>query len=256
MDFLEDYFAMHILSNLQKIIAMQPESSKNGQFSSKDDYYLSEKRYLYPASQNLERAQKAKKKTESITFRLESEILDDLRQEAKRKDVSVNTLVGQIARQHTNWHSTAAQAGFISVRKPLIMKLLENQNEEQIKSIARYVAHSSNKDLILMLRRRYNIHSAIDFIDTWIRSSGYSYTHNIHNLDYSNRLHALIVHHDMGMKWSLYLAELYRNLFQEFEVRNAIFDMTDSTLAFEVVVSIEGEEEYLSRNRRSTIEDR
>jgi hypothetical protein len=28
-----------------------------------------------------------------------------------------------------------------------------------------------------------------------------------------------MVHHEMGKGWSLYLAELYKNLFDEFEVR-------------------------------------
>jgi predicted DNA-binding ribbon-helix-helix protein len=80
-----------------------------------------------------ESSDKTKRKTESITFLLESKTLDSLRQEAKRKDVSVNTLVSQIAKQHTNWHSMAAQVGFISVRKRLIIKLLKSQNDEQIK---------------------------------------------------------------------------------------------------------------------------
>jgi hypothetical protein len=56
-----------------------------------------------------------------------------------------------------------------------------------------------------------------------------------------------MVHHEMGKGWSLYLAELYKNL----------FEMTDSTLVFEVEVSIEEEEVGCSyRNMESTIEDR
>jgi predicted DNA-binding ribbon-helix-helix protein len=230
---------MHKAQNLQKIIAMHLESSKDGQFFGKNVQSLSEKSQRYKISPNIERVGKTRKRTESITFRLESEILYSLRQEARRKDVTVNTLVSQIAKQHTNWHSIAAQAGFISVRKPLMIKLLESQNDEQIKSLAKYVAQSSNKDFILMLRRKYNIHSALDMIETWVHASGYSYVHNLEDLGYSNRLHSFIVQHHMGMKWSLYLSELYKNLFEEFGVRNSQFDMTDSTLAFEIVVPIE-----------------
>ena len=66
-----------------------------------------------------------------------------------------------------------------------------------------------------------------------------------------------MVHHEMGKGWSLYLAELYKNLFEEFEVTTTQFEMTDSTLVFEVVVSMEEEEEGCSyRNMESTIEDR
>jgi hypothetical protein len=120
-----------------------------------------------------------------------------------------------------------------------MIKLLESQNDEQIKLLAKYVALSSNKDFLLMLRRKYNIHSALDMIETWVNASGYSYSHNTEELDYSNKLHSFIVQHNMGRNWSLYLAELYKNLFEEFDVRNAKFDMTDSTLAFEIVVPIQ-----------------
>jgi hypothetical protein len=66
-----------------------------------------------------------------------------------------------------------------------------------------------------------------------------------------------MVHHEMGKGWSLYLPELYKNLFEEFEVTTTQFEMTDSTLVFEVVVSMEEEEEGCSyRNMESTIEDR
>jgi predicted DNA-binding ribbon-helix-helix protein len=218
---------------------MQSKLSKNDQFLGKNNYLFTQKGQVTGISPDGESKGKVRKKTESITFRLESQILDNLRQEAKRKDVSVNTLVSQIARQHTSWHSMAAQAGFISVRKPLITKLLEGRDDEQIRLIARYVAESSNKDFILMLRMKYNIHSALDVIETWVRISGYSYTHNIEDLDYSNRAHTFLIHHDTGRNWSLYLAELYKNLFEEFEVRNAQFELTDTTLVFEVVVSTE-----------------
>src|SRR5215210_8523928 len=107
---------MHILQNLQKIIAMHPKPLENTHKIGKNNYLISEKGHEYKMSPNIERTERTRKKTESITFRLESEILVSLRQEARRKDVSVNTLVSQIARQHTNWHSLAAQAGFISVR--------------------------------------------------------------------------------------------------------------------------------------------
>jgi hypothetical protein len=66
-----------------------------------------------------------------------------------------------------------------------------------------------------------------------------------------------MVHHEIGKGWSLYLAELYKNLFDEFKARTTQFEMTDSTLVFEVVGSMEEEEEGCSyRNMESTIEDR
>ena len=55
-----------------------------------------------------------------------------------------------------------------------------------------------------------------------------------------------MVHHEMGKGWSLYLAELYKNLFEEFEVRTTQFETMDSPLVSEVVVSMEEEDEGCS----------
>jgi predicted DNA-binding ribbon-helix-helix protein len=235
---------------------MQPKLPKNNQFFGENNYILAQGRQLDEISPDNGITGKKRKKTESITFRLESEILDSLRQEAKRKDVSINTLVSQIARQHKSWHSVASQAGFMYVRRPLITKLLEGQNEEQIKSIARHVALSSNKDFILMLRSKYNIYSALDIIETWIRISGYSYSHNRRRLNFSDMLHYFILQHNMGIKWSFYLSELYKSLFEEFGVRNAQFDMTESTLTFEIVVPLDGEDDPLDGNNRINYRER
>ena len=204
---------MHKDQNLQKIIAMHPKMPEKREFFGENNYSLSQTGQRYNLSPNGERTEKIRKKTESITFRLDNEILVSLRQEARRKDVSVNTLVSQIARQHTNWHSLAAQAGFISVRKPLLTKLLDSQNDEQIKLLASHVAFCSNKDFLLMLRRKYNIYSALDMIETWISISGYSYTHNVEDLDYSNRLHSFICTAPYGKEMVALLIRALQKLF-------------------------------------------
>jgi hypothetical protein len=55
-----------------------------------------------------------------------------------------------------------------------------------------------------------------------------------------------MVTHERGKGWSLYLAELYKNIFEEFEVRTTQFETMGSTLVSEVVVSMEEEEEGCS----------
>jgi hypothetical protein len=62
--------------------------------------------------------------SESITFRLDSTILNKLHHEAEQKDISVNTLVSLIIRRHIDWHSNAAKAGFVTVRRGLLSNLI------------------------------------------------------------------------------------------------------------------------------------
>jgi hypothetical protein len=171
--------------------------------------------------------------SESVSFTLPRNILYKLRQEAKQKEISLNTLMTQIAKQHTEWYLNASQIGFVSVRKSLIMKLLDEiRDDEKIKEIAREVARGSS-DSLVFLKEKYNIpiESTLDFIESWIKEAGYRYVHDISGVDLN--IHHFVIHQDMGMKWSLYLSEILHNLFTElFNVRKVHFDMTDNMVAF------------------------
>ena len=165
--------------------------------------------------------------SESITFRLDITILNKLHHEAEQKDISVNTLVSHIIRRHIDWHSNAAKAGFVTVRRGLLSHLINRLSEKEISSIAEYIAKNETKDFVLLLRNEYNIESALDVIETWIKISGYPYRHEV-----NYTLHSYVIQHDLGKNWSLYLAELYRFLFEEFGLRKVEFDLNHNTLDF------------------------
>jgi hypothetical protein len=65
-----------------------------------------------------------KDQTETITLRLEKKILAKLHRESEQNQTSLNTLSNQIFRQHIDWHSKAAEAGYVPPQKPAIIKLL------------------------------------------------------------------------------------------------------------------------------------
>src|SRR5689334_17439675 len=107
-------------------------------------------------------------KTESVTFRIDSKALN-LRHEAEQKDISTNTLVNKIIKEHLNWHSNATKAGLISVRRPFISKVIKHLPEQEIISLAEYAAKTTNKDSILLMKNEYTIKSALDFLESWIK---------------------------------------------------------------------------------------
>jgi hypothetical protein len=167
--------------------------------------------------------------SESITFRFDSNIVNKLHHEAEQKDISVNTLVSHIIRSHIDWHSNAAKAGFVTVRRGLLSDLINRLPEKEISSISEYIAKTETKDFVLLLRNEYNIESALDVIETWIKISGYPYRHEV---NYTQ--HSYVIQHDMGKNWSLYLSELYRFLFEEFGLKKVEFDLNNNTLDFTV----------------------
>ena len=169
------------------------------------------------------------KTTESVTLRFHQQALNRLRKDAEDKHISLNTLLNQIVIQHLDWHAHAAKAGFITVRKGTIMKMLEKILEKDIIEIAEITARKESKEFVIMLRNEYSLISALDVIETWIEITGYSYRHEVRGSE-----HFFIVQHHMGMKWSLFLREIYRFIFEDFGLGRVHFDSSENVLSFKV----------------------
>lgn len=107
--------------------------------------------------------------------------------------------------------------------------MMENLSEERIEKIAEYIAKTETKDFILLLRNQYNIESALDVIGTWIKISGYPYSHHVH----FNK-ESYVINHNMGRKWSIYLSKLYQFIFEQFGIGRVEFSIEDNTLSFTV----------------------
>jgi hypothetical protein len=111
----------------------------------------------------------------------------------------------------------------------LLIDLINRLPEKEISSIAEYIAKHETKDFVLLLRNEYNIESALDVIETWIKISGHPYRHEV-----NYTLHSYVIQHDMGRNWSLYMAEQYRFVFEEFGLKRVEFDINNNTLDFVV----------------------
>jgi predicted DNA-binding ribbon-helix-helix protein len=169
------------------------------------------------------------KTSESVTLRLDKDILDKLRREAKEKQVSLNVLVGQIALQHLDWHAYASKAGFLAVTRGTIQKTLEKITEKDAVEIGEYVAKKESKEFITMLRNDYSVTSALQVLDTWLKIVGYPYRHEVRGSE-----HSYIIQHEMGKKWSLYLKELFRLISEDFGLPRVDFDVNEDMLSFKV----------------------
>src|SRR5215211_5407227 len=110
--------------------------------------------------------------------------------------------------------------------------LYKLRQEAKQKEISRDVAKGSS-DSLLLLKEQSDIamESALDFIEIWIKEAGYPYIHDISGVD--QNIHHFVIHQDMGLKWSLYLSEIFRNLFEGLlNATEIYFDITDNLVEF------------------------
>jgi len=177
-----------------------------------------------------------KAKSESITFRIEKKLLEGLRQEAEQKQVSVNTLASQIFRQHVNWHSNAARANMFPVSRNFVIKLIDQVDEFTIIQLAEYIVKNDVKDIVMLIKKEYNASAYLDLLKSWLEVSGFPYRHEMK----SGEEH-YVIQHDMGKKWSLYLAKVFQYVFQELLSKKITYDTTHNTVCFKI--NIEGGKE-------------
>jgi predicted DNA binding CopG/RHH family protein len=178
----------------------------------------------------------AKSNNESITFRIYSDAVTRLRKEANEKDISFNTLVNQILKNHVEWHCVAANAGFISVRRGFVKTIIDRLSNDEVKALAEHIAKTTNHDILMIFENKINTESAIDFLEAWLRASGFPYRYQLKE----DNTHSFVIQHDMGSKWALYLGELFRHLFAECKANKFAYDARESTLSLLLEGQIKG----------------
>jgi hypothetical protein len=165
----------------------------------------------------------------NVTLRFDGQILDSLRKEAEQKRISLNTLASQIFKTHTEFSGAAAKAGMVSFPKNLLVRLMNKLSEDEVKQLSQEIAKNEMKDTLLMIKRSYTIEAFVDLIESWIRVSGFSYTHDV-----SGSTHYFAIQHEMGKRWSVYHAELFKYVFSDLGAKWADFETTENTVTFNV----------------------
>ena len=73
---------------------------------------------------------------DSITVTINSENMSQLYNESKGRQVSLNTRINQIIKDHLNWHTNAPEAKMYYLPKSCITKVIDQLTELQISAMA------------------------------------------------------------------------------------------------------------------------
>ena len=172
---------------------------------------------------------KRSEKSGSVTLRFDGGMLEDLRNESEHKRISLNTLATQIFRTHSEYHSMAARGGMVSFHKSLLIRLMDRLSEDEIMKLSEYIAKNEMKDTVLLMKKKYTPDAFVDFIESWARVSGFEYRHTV-----TDNTHSFVIQHDMGRRWSIYIASVYKHAFTDMGAKWSDFESTDNTVTFNV----------------------
>ena len=141
------------------------------------------------------------RKTESITLRVEKNIMDELRNEAEQKMESLNTMANQVLKSYVTWHKPAAKAGNHYVPKTLLTDIFETMAEEQIALVTENWVKKYSKDVMVMINKGHNLESFLDGFSVWLDLSGFQYTQH----QDSGGFESYVIRFDMGKKFNFFM---------------------------------------------------
>jgi hypothetical protein len=204
---------------------------------------------IFDTSSINKNSDQSKKSTRSVSFRLDSKVIDEMQKEANQNEISLNVLVNQTLKKYTEWGRYENKIGMMPVPKLMLSSLIDRAIEiatknglltdttldsyrDQIITEAATTAYSLMKDAVLFMKKDYNLWTVLSVLQEYMKVSGINSDHQIG----SGRKHIFVIQHELGENWSLFTKELLTQIFESLAQVRAEFRITPNTTTAEVIL--------------------
>lgn len=171
-----------------------------------------------------------KQRSAIISVRVSEDVKDKLDVESEMNSTTLNTLVSQVLSKHVEWDRFAEDIGFVFLAKPFLRTLLDYVDEKALTMIAVSTCRGAMRDAMLFIKGEINITTFIQALDLWFGASHMPFRHIIN--DGSDRY---IIQHELGKKWSIYIATVVNSLLTEMNHMVKNQKMDEQSVSFEIV---------------------
>ncbi len=168
------------------------------------------------------------KGSDVISLRINHDVAETLKEEARFDRISLNVLANNILQTYVKWEKDAKQAGFIPVTKDLLTALLQRIDDKEITEIVNQTKNIIKAQIIFM-EKRYDLWSVLDWLEVRCKVSGFS-----EKKFYQNDRLTYIIQHDLGWKWSLYFKTLVESVLEGLVKEKIDFDVSTSMVIFRI----------------------
>src|SRR5581483_11992729 len=173
----------------------QPEQKKKERWQQKQQQKIS------PAS-----------KSRPLLLRIPFNLLESLREEAAKDDISVNSFIITVLRKYTSWGRFQERLGFMPLHKSMILTMLERLTSEEIEEIGRMQKDQTIRDFLLF-ESGYNLKSFMKWIELRCKVLGFELV--VEQEANPTPSVFVMIHHNMGQNWSLYYKGMFSAVLQE-----------------------------------------
>ncbi len=168
------------------------------------------------------------RRTATMTFRIDERILNLLKNESERKDISLNTLVNHVLKQYVDWDMYAAKAGMVPLAKPVVSALFDKMTPQEVVELASKVGQSAIHDIPLFMNTRIDLETFVSWFEMRMKNSSIQFSHK-----FENGSHNYVIKHELGYNWSLYHKTILRLMFNQIFEKQVDISIYDNALAFQ-----------------------
>jgi hypothetical protein len=187
-------------------------------------------------------------KTRSITFRLESTIIEELQAEAEYRETSLNVLINQILRRYSNWERYENKMGMLPIPKVILSSMMDEimriGKEKGIEDIIAFraaiikelslTAFTFLKDSVLLIKKNYNLKTVLEVLEQYMKVVGINSDHRIED----DGKHIYVIQHRLGENWSLFIKEFLILLFENLGKVKVDISSTQNTTVAKVFINL------------------
>jgi len=185
------------------------------------------------------------RKSRSITFRLDSYVIDELQRDANQNEISLNVLVNKILKLYVEWGRYEQKLGMMPVPQNFVSSLIQETiklaeyngisiepYKEKLIKYSADVAFSTIKESVILMRKKFDLWSVLSVLQEYMKVSGITSDHRIEE----GKKHVFVIRHELGEYWSLFAKELLNLIFYNLANTRAEINITEKSIIAEVVI--------------------
>jgi hypothetical protein len=170
---------------------------------------------------------KKKERTETITFRLPSVLINELRSDAELEGVSLNNYAAKIFSNHVQWERYERKVGLLPMTEAFLKETLSQLTDEQVINLAQKIEKQKFKNILAFIKDNHDVADFVELIRTWLNVSWMQ-----QNVEFRSGTYQFKIQHNLGTKWSLYVKTLIAELAQDVLGKRAIIKTMADTISF------------------------
>lgn len=168
---------------------------------------------------------KPKKKTQTITFRLDAGLISEIKKDAELERINVNSHITKILSNHLLWERYERKLGLLPMTKPFIRHALQNMDDKQIVHLAQEVEKDTFSDILNFMKGEYTVDDFVEILRSWLYVAWMQ-----HDVITDDKSYTFKINHDLGEKWSLYVKTLVTELFHDILQKSLEVKSTKNTI--------------------------